>query len=115
MSENSNRKTFFILALALSLIVALVAVVVRVIQDEELQERLGTTYYILTLAIIGCVLLVMTGYLWDRTLMQRLKTLRTSVGSSESGEAVEGDAHCRRVGPGYLIRPALRPAASSPL
>ena len=91
MSENSNRKTFFILALALSLIVALVAVVVRVIQDEELQERLGTTYYILTLAIIGCVLLVMTGYLWDRTLMQRLKTLRTSVGSSESGEAVEGE------------------------
>lgn len=91
MAENSNRKTFFILALALSLIVALVAVVVRVIQDEELQERLGTTYYILTLAIIGCVLLVMTGYLWDRTLMQRLKTLRTSAGSSESGDAAAGE------------------------
>jgi uncharacterized membrane protein len=79
MSENSKRKSFFILTLALSLIIALIAVVVRVVQDEELQERLGTTYYILTLSIIGCVLLLMTGYLWDRTLMQRLKTLRSTV------------------------------------
>ena len=79
MAENSKRKTFFILALALSLVAALVAIVVKVVTDERLQELLGTTYYVLTLAIIGCVLLVLAGYVWDRTLMQRLKALRTSV------------------------------------
>ena len=79
MAENSNRKTFFILALAASLVIALIAVVVKVVTDEELQERLGTTYYVLALAIIGSVLLVLTGYVWDRTLMQRLRSLRTTV------------------------------------
>ena len=79
MAENTKRKAFFILTLALSLMIALGAVIVKVLQDEELQERLGDTYYILTLAIIGCVLLVMSGYVWDRTLMQRLKTLRSTV------------------------------------
>ncbi|MES2696483.1 MAG: ATP-binding protein [Verrucomicrobiota bacterium] len=79
MAETSKRKTFFILALAASLVVALVAVVVKVIGDEDLRERLGPEYYILTLAIIGCVLLVLAGYIWDRTLIQRLKTLRTTV------------------------------------
>jgi PAS domain S-box-containing protein len=75
MAENSKRKTFFILALALSLVVALIAV----IADEELREKLGPTYYVIALAIIGSVLLVLAGYVWDRTLVQRLKTLRTTV------------------------------------
>ncbi len=79
MAENSNRKTFFILALAFSLAVALIAVVVKVSADEDLRERLGTLYYVLTLAIIGSVLLVLAGYVWDRTMMQRLKSLRTAV------------------------------------
>ena len=79
MAENSKRKTVFILALAFSLAVALIAVVVKVSTDDQLQEQLGTTYYVMTLAIIGCVLLVLAGYVWDRTLMQRLKTLRTAV------------------------------------
>jgi PAS domain S-box-containing protein len=75
MAENTKRKTFFILSLAFSLIVALVAIIV----DEELREKLGTTYYVLTLSIIGSVLLVLAGYVWDRTMMQRLKALRTTV------------------------------------
>jgi PAS domain S-box-containing protein len=75
MAENSKRKTFFFLALAFSLVVALIAVVT----DENLREKLGPTYYVLSLAIIGSVLLVLAGYVWDRTLMQRLKTLRTTV------------------------------------
>ncbi len=79
MAENSNRKTFFILALASSLAVALVAIVVKVSTDDDLRDRLGPIYYILTLAIIGCVLLVLAGYVWDRTMMQRLKSLRTAV------------------------------------
>ena len=91
MSENSKRKSFFILTLAMSLIAAMVAVVVRVVQDEDLQERLGNTYYVLTLAMIGCVLLVMSGYVWDRTLMQRLKTLRTTVDAGATGNEDAND------------------------
>jgi PAS domain S-box-containing protein len=75
MAENSTRKTFFLLALAFSLVVALIAI----IADEELREKLGTTYYVLSLSIIGCVLLVLAGYVWDRTLMQRLKALRSTL------------------------------------
>ena len=79
MAETSQRKTFFILALAFSLAVALIAVVVKVSTDDDLREKLDTTYYVMTLAIIGSVLLVLAGYVWDRTMMQRLKSLRTAV------------------------------------
>jgi PAS domain S-box-containing protein len=89
MAENTQRKAFFILALAMSLAFALVAVVVKVSSDEELRDRLGNTYYVMALAIIGCVLLVLAGYVWDRTMLQRLKMLRTSVpaGASSAGES----------------------------
>jgi PAS domain S-box-containing protein len=76
MPESTKRKTFFLLTLALSLMVALGALVWRVMHDDELQERLGNAYYILGLAIIGTVLLVLAGYVWDRTLTLRIKTLR---------------------------------------
>src|SRR5436853_7145100 len=81
MAETSRRKTFFILALAASLAVSLIAVVVKVMTDEVLREHMGETYYIMTLAMIGCVLLVLAGYVFDRTLMSRLKSLRTTVGA----------------------------------
>ncbi len=91
MAETSKRKTFFILALSASLVAALVAVVVKVVRDDDLRERLGTDYYVLTLAIIGCVLLVLAGYVWDRTLIQRLKTLRTAVPVSAVGDTAPGE------------------------
>ena len=87
MAENPNRKTFFILALAFSLVVALIAI----IADEDLREKLGTTYYIIALAIIGSVLLILAGYAWDRTLMERLKTLRTTVPMAADGAVGEQD------------------------
>ncbi len=82
-----HRKTFFILALAFSLVIALSAV----IADEEVREKLGSSYYILTLAIIGSVLLLLTGYLWDRTMLQRLRSLRTAVPSNLQETAGEPD------------------------
>ena len=95
MPENSKRKTFFILALALSLMIALAALVVKVIQDDDLRDRLGTEYYVITLAIIGCVLLVLAGYVWDRSVMLRLKSLRASTVppsvQAEGGEDAEHD------------------------
>lgn len=75
MVENSQRKTFFILALASSLVIALITIAT----DVDLRERLGPTYYVLGLTIIGCVLLVLAGYVWDRTMMDRLKKLRAAV------------------------------------
>jgi PAS domain S-box-containing protein len=90
MADNSKRKTFFLLTLAGSLMASLVAVVIRVMNDEELRDRLGNDYYVLTLAIIGTVLLVLAGYVWDRTLMQKLRTLRSAAGAEESQDNTEG-------------------------
>ncbi len=87
MAENSKRKTFFILSLAFSLVMALIAV----ITDDELREHLGTRYYVLGLAMISSVLLVLAGYVWDRTLMQRLKTLRTTVPVTPDEPGMEAD------------------------
>jgi PAS domain S-box-containing protein len=65
------RKTVLILALASSLVLALIVIV----SDEELRERLGSAYWVLGLAITGCVLLVLAGYAWDHALYQRLRAL----------------------------------------
>jgi PAS domain S-box-containing protein len=70
-----QRKTYFILALASSLVLALGALVF----DDEVREKLGPTYYVIALAIIACVLLVLAGYAWDRNLLQRLRALHRSV------------------------------------
>jgi PAS domain S-box-containing protein len=87
MSESTKRKTFFILALALSLVIALVAI----ITDEDLRAKLGMTYYIIGLSIIGSVLLVLAGYVWDRSMVERLKTLRTAVPLAPEGDSDESD------------------------
>jgi len=71
MSALLQRKTTMILALSLSLTVSLIVLAV----DADLRERLGTTYWILGLAIIGSILLVLAGYVWDRTLMDRLREI----------------------------------------
>lgn len=87
MAATSTRKTFFILALAFSLVVALITVII----DEDLREKLGTSYYVLALAIIGSVLLLLAGYVWDRTLMQRLRALHHTVAAGDTDTAHEPD------------------------
>ncbi|MBT5902690.1 MAG: hypothetical protein HOH58_11365 [Opitutaceae bacterium] len=69
-----QRKTFMILALAFSLAVSLIVLAT----DGELRDRLGMTYWILGLAIIGSILLVLAGYVWDRTMMDRLREINQS-------------------------------------
>ena len=66
------RKSILILSLALSLVAALIAIAVQ----EDLRERLGESYWVVGLAIIGCVLLVLSGYVWDRSLLRRVQSLR---------------------------------------
>src|SRR3954466_12598190 len=78
MAASNTRKSLLLLTLAASLVVGLAALVIKVLQDDELREKLDTTYYVLGLSIIGTVLLVLSGYVWDQGVMQRLRTLRTT-------------------------------------
>ena len=80
-----HRKTTLILALAASLVVALGIV----ITDDNLRERLGSSYYVLSLSMIGCVLLLLAGYVWDRTLLERLRGLRGTARDAQSAQAFE--------------------------
>ena len=79
MISPQQRKTVLILSLALSLAVALIAI----IAEEDLREKLGSLFYVIGFAITGCVLLVLAGYVWDRSLMDRLKTLRVAGSTPE--------------------------------
>ena len=90
-ARSMQRKTILIFSLAGSLVVALIAI----ISQEELRERLGETYWVLALAIIGCVLLVLVGYVWDHNLVERVKNLRESPQfarqPAEDADAVDQD------------------------
>lgn len=68
------RKSILILSLSLSLVAALIAIALQ----EDLRDRMGDAYWIVGLAITGCVLLVLSGYVWDRTVIKRVRTLRDS-------------------------------------
>lgn len=75
-----RRKTVLLLALVISLVAGLAAIVLQ----EDVRERLGESYYVVSLSMIGCVLLVLSGYLWDRTVWSRIKALGTRVESIKS-------------------------------
>jgi signal transduction histidine kinase len=66
-----QRKTVLIITLASALVVALGII----IGDENVRERLGSTYYFIALAIIGGVAGVLAAFVWDRAMTQRLKEL----------------------------------------
>jgi PAS domain S-box-containing protein len=72
MLESAHRKTILILTLAVALVCALIALIVQ----EDIHERLGSAFYIIGMSIAGCVLLVLAGYVWDHTMVERLRTLR---------------------------------------
>ncbi|MEN9841089.1 MAG: hypothetical protein RL376_889 [Verrucomicrobiota bacterium] len=78
MLGSIRRQTVLILGLALSLSITLIVIVL----DEELRERLGTTYWVLGLAIIGAILLVLAGYVFDRTLITKLKEINHHAGQT---------------------------------
>jgi PAS domain S-box-containing protein len=81
------RKTILILSLTISLVAALIAIAVQ----EDLREKLGDTYWVLSLAIIGCVLLILSGYIWDRNFLSRLKLLRESAATVSDNADDGGD------------------------
>lgn len=77
MSLSVRRQTYFIVGLALALAVTTVVIAA----DSELRERLGTAYWLLGLALIGSVLLVLAGYVFDRTLVAKVKELSQNADS----------------------------------
>lgn len=95
LERSVHRKTILILALAFALVVALITLV----SQDDLRERLGPTFYILGLAIIGCVLLVLAGYVWDRTMVDRLRKLRESAeGTVRIDDSPEDGDHDEIIG-----------------
>lgn len=92
MADLFRRKTFMILALAISLALTLVALSL----DSDLRERLGQSYWVVGLAMIGCILLVLAGYVWDRTLIERLRQIneaaRQQAAAASEAEAADKDA-----------------------
>ena len=67
-----------ILGLAASLTVALIVIAT----DDGLRERLGTTYWVIGLSLIGAILLVLAGYVFDRTLIAKIKEINQQAASS---------------------------------
>jgi PAS domain S-box-containing protein len=94
-----QRKTWMILALVVSLVAALAAIVLQ----DDVREKLGTNYYVLSLSIIGCVLLVLSGYLWDRTTLARIKALGTQVKAVQPDLAPDEPAKDEEVGHDEII------------
>lgn len=95
MLSSIRRKTVMILALAFSLVGALIVIAL----DEGLRDRLGETYWVVGLAIIGSILLVLAGYVWDRTLLDRLKDMK-QVARSDGPDDIallDGDAEADEV------------------
>jgi PAS domain S-box-containing protein len=86
--DSTRRKTFFILSLALTLVIALIAIIL----DDELLRRLGDSYWFVALVIIACVLIVLSGYAFDLTLQKRLKTLRAQTVSPFEVEEATGES-----------------------
>ena len=74
MPNALRRKTVLIFALAFALLVSLGAI----ISQEAMQERLGQAYYIICLSIIGCILILLAGYTWDRTLIKQIRDMGTT-------------------------------------
>jgi PAS domain S-box-containing protein len=81
------RKSILILSLTLSLVAALIAIALQ----EDLRERMGNAYWILGLAIVGCVLLVLSGYVWDRAVISRVRSLRDTAASHTSESETEAN------------------------
>lgn len=87
MLEAAHRKTILILALAVALVSALIALLLQ----DDIRERLGSSFYIIGMAIIGCVLLVLAGYVWDRTMIERLRALRETTQQGSRDEVLTDD------------------------
>ena len=94
MSSVQRRKTVLIFALVIALLVALGAIILPAILSET---ELSPQYYVICLSIIGCVLLVVGGYVWDRSLMVRLREVSNRA-ESQAGAGDHDEIHDEVIG-----------------
>jgi PAS domain S-box-containing protein len=90
MISAQRRKTVLIFSLAFSLLAALGAIIVPAILSAN---ELSPQYYILSLSIIGCILLVVGGYVWDRSLMERVREVAQDAGAQSTGTPDHDEIH----------------------
>ena len=74
MPNPMRRKTILIFLLAFALLAALGTIITQ----EAVAEKLGQAYYIICLSLIGCILIVLAGYVWDRTLLKQVRDIGTT-------------------------------------
>ncbi len=74
MPNPMRRKTILIFLLTFSLLAALGTIITQ----EAVQEKLGQSYYVLCLSLIGCILVVVAGYVWDRNLINQVREIGTT-------------------------------------
>ncbi len=60
-----------------------------IITQESVQDKLGESYYILCLALIGCILLIAAGYIWDRNLIKQVRELGTTARQTKTQTEIE--------------------------
>ncbi|HEY8931702.1 MAG TPA: ATP-binding protein [Rariglobus sp.] len=85
MSSAQRRKSVLIFALSFALLASLGAIIVPTVTSET---EISPQYYILCLSVIGCVLLILGGYVWDRSMMERVRDMnrRTVAEASENDQ-----------------------------
>jgi hypothetical protein len=94
MSLAQRRKTVLIFTLAFALLAALAAIIIpEVLSGKEVPPQ----YYVICLSIIGCVLLVVGGYVWDRSLIVRLREVSHKVETPSTSDDHE-DVHDEVIG-----------------
>jgi len=74
MPNSMRRKTVLIFALAVALLISLGVLIL----EESIQEKLGQAYYILCLSMIGCILILLAGYTWDRALVRQIREINSA-------------------------------------
>ena len=86
MSNHLRRQSILILSLAASLSIALIIIAL----DEGLRARLGDTYWVIGLSLIGAILLVLAGYVFDRTLLAKLREINQHAANRGTDEFNSG-------------------------
>lgn len=71
-----------------ALVLALLASTGAIITQESIHERLGDAYYVVCLSLIGCILVVLGGYVFDRNLITELRKL----GQSAQAKTISSEA-----------------------
>jgi PAS domain S-box-containing protein len=74
MPNPMRRKTILIFCLVFALLASLAAIITQ----ESLRAQLGQSYYLICLSLIGCILVIVAGYVWDRSLVEKIREIGTT-------------------------------------